>query len=118
MKILNSIKWRLQIWYGLILVAVLVGFGVSAFQLQRGREFLRIDGELQRRLNGLGGVLRQPPRGRGPGGDQFGGPPEQFRPQRQPRPGDSPNEDEPDDFGQPPRMFRPPPELANQFDDT
>ena len=82
--IFKSIKWRLQLWYGLILVAVLVGFGVTAFQLERGRQFRRIDGELQRRVNALASALRQPPRGRGPGEGQFDGqPPEQFRPWRQ-----------------------------------
>ena len=35
MKIFKSIKWRLQIWYGLILVAVLAGFGFTAYQLER-----------------------------------------------------------------------------------
>jgi len=33
MKIFKSIKWRLQIWYGLILVVVLTGFGFTAYQL-------------------------------------------------------------------------------------
>ena len=33
----KSIKWRLQIWYGLILVVVLAGFGFTAYQLERGR---------------------------------------------------------------------------------
>ena len=32
----KSIKWRLQIWYGLILVLVLAGFGFTAYQLERG----------------------------------------------------------------------------------
>ena len=36
---LNSIRWRLQIWYGLILVAVLAGFGATAYQLERGRVY-------------------------------------------------------------------------------
>ena len=35
--IFKSIKWRLQIWYGLILVVVLAGFGFTAYQLERGR---------------------------------------------------------------------------------
>ena len=29
MKIYKSIKWRLQLWYGLILVVVLAGFGLT-----------------------------------------------------------------------------------------
>lgn len=65
--ILNSIKWRLQLWYGLMLVAVLTGLGVTAFQLESGRQFRHIDGELQRRLNVLAAALRPPPRPRPPG---------------------------------------------------
>jgi hypothetical protein len=45
----NSIKLRLQLWYGLILVAVLLGFGFTAYQLQRNRIFSHNDGELHRR---------------------------------------------------------------------
>ena len=31
--IFNSIRWRLQAWHGLILVAVLAGFGFTAYQV-------------------------------------------------------------------------------------
>jgi hypothetical protein len=48
--IFQSIKWRLQIWYGLILVAVLAGFGFTAFELERNLQLRRLDEELQRRL--------------------------------------------------------------------
>ena len=117
--IFKSIKWRLQIWYGLILVAVLAGFGVTAFQLERGRQLRRIDGELQHRVNMLASALRQPPRGRGQGEGQFDGPPpEQFRPPRQQRPDDSPNGTGPDDFNQRPRDFHLPPQVASLFDEN
>jgi two-component system, OmpR family, sensor kinase len=72
-KILKSIKWRLQIWYGLILIAVLVGFGFTAYQLERGRLFRRVDEELQQRTAAVANAMRPPPfrrqnRGqRGPG---------------------------------------------------
>ncbi|HEY1716818.1 MAG TPA: hypothetical protein VGH42_00825, partial [Verrucomicrobiae bacterium] len=70
MKIFNSIKWRLQIWYGLILVVVLAGFGFTAYQLERGRQFGRINDELQRRFGILANALhRPPPRGLN-GGEQ------------------------------------------------
>jgi len=117
--IFKSIKWRLQIWYGLILVAVLLGFGVTAFQLERGRQFRLIDGEIQRRVNALAGTLRQPPRGRGQDEAQFDGPPpEQFRPPRQPRPDDSPDDAEPGAF--PPRFrdFHVPPQIARLFNES
>jgi signal transduction histidine kinase len=78
--IFKSIRWRLQIWYGLLLLAVLAGFGLTAYQLQRGKQFQRIDEELQRRLAELGNALRAnapPPRERGlpprgPGRDRPG----------------------------------------------
>ena len=38
MKIFKSIKWRLQIWYGLILVVVLAGFGFTADLLEQFRQ--------------------------------------------------------------------------------
>src|SRR5438477_6143809 len=79
---LNSIRWRLQIWYGLILVAVLAGFGMTAFQLWRGQVYRRMDGELQRRVGELSQLLRQPRNGgpEGPsGGRPFDRPPQDGR---------------------------------------
>lgn len=65
MKVFKSIKWRLQIWYGLILVVVLAGFGITSYQMERGRQFRRIDDELHRRIGILANALRRPPpRGR------------------------------------------------------
>jgi len=61
----NSIKWRLQIWYGLILVAVLLGFGLMAYQLEYGQRMRQIDGELQRRFRVVADALRG---NAGPGG--------------------------------------------------
>src|SRR4051812_24302746 len=86
----NSIRWRLQIWYGLILVAVLAALGFTAYQLERGSKFGRIDDELQRRVGAVASALRQPPRNRGPNGPgpDEGPPPEdqppeeRFRPER------------------------------------
>jgi two-component system OmpR family sensor kinase len=116
--IFKSIRWRLQIWYGLILLAVLAGFGVTAFQLQRGRQLRRIEGELRRRVNALAGPLRQPPRGRGPDGAPFDGPPpEQFRPPQQPGLGQS-NDAGPGSFSRIPKEFHLPPQAANLFDES
>ena len=64
---MKSIKWRLQLWYGLILIAVLVGFGCSAYQLERGRQFRRIDDEIHLRIRMLTQQLHRPPRGPVPG---------------------------------------------------
>jgi two-component system, OmpR family, sensor kinase len=67
MKIFNSIKWRLQLWYGLILVVVLAGFGATAFQLERNRQFRRVDDELHRRVGALIQQLHGRQRGPSPG---------------------------------------------------
>jgi signal transduction histidine kinase len=64
----KSIKWRLQLWYGLILVAVLAGFGITAYQLEWGRQMRRIDDELHRRVGVLVNSLHHPP----PRGPDFG----------------------------------------------
>ncbi len=63
--IFKSIKWRLQLWYALILTVLLAGFGFTAFQLERGRVLRPIDEGLQHRANALANMLRPPPnRGR------------------------------------------------------
>ena len=72
MKPFKSIKWRLQIWYGVILLLVLAGFGMTAYQLERGRQVRRLDDELHRRFTALAANLRRPPP-RGDLGGQLGG---------------------------------------------
>jgi two-component system, OmpR family, sensor kinase len=124
---LNSIRWRLQIWYGVILAVLLAGFGATAFQLMRGGTYRRVDDELQHRVGELSQLLRQPPRNRGPegrpGGRPFDGPP-----------GDQPQDGLPDervrlsnepgqlrDFNGGPqglREFHLPPRQAQLFDET
>ncbi len=109
--IFNSIKWRLQLWYGLILVAVLAGFGLTAYQLERNRIFRQVDDEIHRRISALAQPLRRPPRGpvpgRFPGNDRP--PPEQF-------PGDGPPErNGPQDRRGPPLRFELPPQAAALF---
>lgn len=75
MKAFQSIKWRLQLWYGLILVVVLAGFGVTAYQLERGRQLGRIDNELHRRFDMLVRALHRPPHRPDNGEQPFGRPP-------------------------------------------
>jgi len=79
--IFNSIRWRLQAWYGLILVAVLAGFGITAYQVARENQLRRIDQDLDQHLMAL---LRPQPPERPPEGprDQ---PPDQ-RPGQPPEP--------------------------------
>ena len=57
--IFTSIRWRLQAWHGLILVAVLAGFGLTAYQVARENQLRRIDQELDQRLMVL--LRPQPP---------------------------------------------------------
>ncbi len=72
--IAKSIRLRFQIWLAVLLVAILGGFGFSAFQLFRSAELDRIDAQLDRRVGALSGDLRGGPPG-GPGGRRgFGGP--------------------------------------------
>jgi two-component system OmpR family sensor kinase len=119
--IFKSIRWRLQMWYGLLLLAVLAGFGLTAYELQRGKQFRRTDDELRRRVVELGNALRAngPPRDRGrpldrplrdppePDEQSEGSPP--FRP-----PGDGP----PQGPRRPPREFRLLARQAGLFDET
>ena len=123
----KSIRWRLQIWYGLILVGVLAGFGFTAYHLQRGRQFRRVDDELQRRVGELSSTLRMPPR-RGPGlseerrPEEFGqpAPPREFGP-----PGEGPGPEDrrfggepPEALAHPPTEFHLRPQQAGLFDET
>jgi heavy metal sensor kinase len=120
--IFNSIRWRLQIWYGLILVTVLAGFGFTAYQLERGRQFRRIDEELQRRVGAVASALRQPPRNRGPNGPEhrpFDGPPSEDQPPGRPGPEQPFNEGPPPrQFGRGPGEFHLQPQHAALFDET
>jgi heavy metal sensor kinase len=111
MKIFNSIKWRLQLWYGLILLVVLAGFGFTAYQLQRNRQFRQVDDEIHQRIGILASNLHHPPQRPGNGDDQFGNrpPPEDQFPQ------DQPSNDRPSQFQRRPQVFRLAPENARLF---
>ena len=114
---LHSIRWRLQLWYGLILVAVLAGFGFTAFTLERSRQFRNLDDQLTRRLGALANGLGAPPRrGAGPEGRPGRPPPGQSRPDF---PADGPpDEDGPSDHPPRPGAFHLPPRAAALFDET
>jgi signal transduction histidine kinase len=125
----RSIRWRLQLWYGLILVLVLAGFGITAYQLQRGRLFRKIDQELQRRTGELASALRAPlSRQRGLPGQGPGEPPLDRRPPRpdQPMPDGPPMDDameggppgRPQEFPRRWAEFGLPPRLAILFDEA
>jgi len=113
--VFNSIRWQLQVWYGLILAVLLTGFGVTAFHLDRTRRMRGIDDELFSRVNALQ-MAMHPPRGRGPGV------PFDRRPQEPPgpQPGGPPAFD--DEQRQEPllpgREFHLPPRAAGLFDES
>ncbi|MBI3882573.1 MAG: HAMP domain-containing protein [Verrucomicrobia bacterium] len=57
----NSIRFRLQLWLGFLLVAVLCGFGVTVYQLQRIHLLGQIDEDLERRVAILSSAVRGGP---------------------------------------------------------
>ena len=57
--VFRSIQWQLQAWYGVILVAVLTGFGLTAYQVAWDNQLRRIDRELEQQLARL--VRPSPP---------------------------------------------------------
>jgi two-component system, OmpR family, sensor kinase len=107
MKRFKSIKWRLQLWYGLILVLVLVGFGFTAYQLERGRLVGRIDDELHRRVGVIANALHRPPPRRPDGNGQL------FE---RPPPGQFPDDGPPGQNPHPPIEFHLPPQAGGLFD--
>jgi signal transduction histidine kinase len=109
--IFKSIKWRLQLWYGLILVAVLVGFGATAYQLERNRVFRRVDEEIHHRLNALAQQLHRPHQLHGPPlGPLSGRPPADDRP-----PPEFPDDNGPPDSNRS-HKFNLAPQVASLFD--
>lgn len=78
MRLPTSIRWRLQLWLAFLLVGLLSGFGLTAFQLYRTNRLSQIDAELEQRVAALAGDLRRPPEGpppfpvdRGDAGEPF-----------------------------------------------
>lgn len=63
----NSIRWRIQLWHGLLLLLVLAVFGVTAWRLQYNNELRILDGRLHLLLSELhvglaqGGDAAPPP---------------------------------------------------------
>lgn len=110
MKIAKSIRWQLQLWYGVLLVGVLAGLGVTAYKLDSGKQFRQTDDKLHRYFQMVTQGLRQhgpPPMG---GGPPFGGPPpDGFGPD-----GPPPSEDDRPEGG--PRKMVIPWRVAELFD--
>src|SRR5438477_4504344 len=76
----KSIRWRLQLWLGFLLLCVLSGFGVTIYQLQRVNQLNQIDEELKRRVAALSFAVRggPPPDGKGHGPFRRGPGPRDF----------------------------------------
>jgi len=72
----HTLRWRLQIWYGILLVVVLCSFGFTAHHLEKVERLRNMDNELRQRLAMLVTELRapsqresgKPPRAPDPGG--------------------------------------------------
>jgi heavy metal sensor kinase len=116
MKLFKSIKWRLQLWYGLILVVVLAGFGTTAYVLESSRQFRKLDEELHNRIGVIGNSLRrQQPRG--PNGNR---PPRRQNPDEPPfdgpQPGQFPSDDPQGRNARPPARFALLPEDVHFFE--
>ena len=47
----KSIRWRLLLWLAFLLVCILTGFGVTAYQFQRITRLKEIDDEFVQRLS-------------------------------------------------------------------
>ena len=58
MKFFHSVRWRLQLWHGLLLVLALAGFGFTAWELQRANQLGRVDRELEQRMGIIEGAMR------------------------------------------------------------
>ncbi|TSA35319.1 MAG: HAMP domain-containing protein [Verrucomicrobiaceae bacterium] len=58
MKFFHSVRWRLQLWHGLLLVLALAGFGFTAWELQRANQLGRVDRELEERMGIVEGAMK------------------------------------------------------------
>lgn len=72
----ESLRWRIQIWHGFLLAAVLAGFALATYRYQSANELRRVDGELRLRVRALADGLPGP---RGPGGPPPPGATREFR---------------------------------------
>jgi len=69
----NSIRLRLQLWLAFLLICLLTGFGVAAYQLNRQSQFDRLIADLQRRVSLISRVMDQTLARSGPEGGRMRG---------------------------------------------
>jgi two-component system, OmpR family, sensor kinase len=110
MKIFKSIKWRLQLWYGLILVVVLAGLGITALQLEHWRQMFWLSANLELRFAEVVGALHPHPT-EGPREHRPDEPPLD-----RPPPDQFPDDRPPGQNTRPPHEFHMPPEFSTLFD--
>lgn len=67
MRFFKSIRWRLQVWYGVLFLLMLSGFGFTAWHLESASRLQQVDANLHRRLAIMTEALK---RGRGPPGER------------------------------------------------
>ena len=79
MRFPKSIRWRLQLWYGAMLIVLLCGFGAVTFHLEKGRQLRRADAELQTRVAAVIAALKATP---GPGPEKREAPTLRFTPEQ------------------------------------
>ncbi|HXR07406.1 MAG TPA: ATP-binding protein [Candidatus Acidoferrum sp.] len=113
--IFQSIRWRLQVWYGLVFLGLLAGFGVTAYSLLRNVQLRHLDEDFLRRMGPLSSAFRPPP-----GGPRGAGPPPGQSGRRGDRGGDFPGNGPPEEGmfpgpGAPGFQFRLPAEQAAMF---
>jgi len=58
MTFFHSVRWQLQLWHGLLLLLVLSGFGLTAWEQQRANLLGRADHELEQRMGLIQGSMR------------------------------------------------------------
>lgn len=77
MRYFHSIRWRVQFWYGGLLLLVLAGFGFTALDLQRTNQFTRADRELEQRMGMIASLVHADtnPSASAPGGNPRNPPP-------------------------------------------
>lgn len=117
----KSIRGRLLLWMALLLVCILTGFGITAYQLERISQFNQIDEQLTRRAMALSDeVADGPSPGHGPPRSPPGA--RDFRPE--PGPGGPPARGGFNDAGPPDqesprhRTIRLPRDIQALFDET
>ncbi len=75
MSFRKSIRWRIQSWHGLLLLAMTLGFGITVYRLEKTNVLRNADQELRVRIGVLGNMLDRGGRG-GPDGRRDGPGPE------------------------------------------